>query len=79
MKDYCVDLIYKLGAIDDSKKVEEALYQEVMKEIEKLGGNPILVETFNKLHSITFDETYFPDVNSGGPSKTNSRRRSLAM
>lgn len=46
----------------DSKEIEEALYKEVIKEIDILGGNPILVETFNKLHSITFDETYFPNV-----------------
>lgn len=62
MKDYCVELIYKLGAMKDSEKIERALYKELMDEIERLGGNPILVNLFNSLHTIKFKKTHFPNV-----------------
>lgn len=63
MKDYCIELVEKLGAMKESKEIENALYEAVTKEVERLGGNPVLTEAFKKYHA-KIHQSYMPNIHT---------------
>ena len=49
VKRYCVSLLEKFGSLDYTRQTMLQLDQEARKEIEKLGGNPILERVLDEL------------------------------
>ncbi|KAJ8683540.1 hypothetical protein QAD02_019332 [Eretmocerus hayati] len=60
IKNYCIDLVKKLGAMKTSLEMETELYKQILCEIENLGGNPEFKDCIEVLHEWKIEEIY-PD------------------
>ena len=56
IKRYCIKLLHNFGSFDYTKKTLEELDAEARAEIEKLGGNPLLLGVLDELLNWKRDE-----------------------
>jgi len=56
LKRFTVDVIIECGSMDYTKAVLVKLETEALEEIERLGGNPLLVKLFERLRGMYTDE-----------------------
>ncbi|XP_029679309.1 geranylgeranyl pyrophosphate synthase-like [Formica exsecta] len=54
LKHHCVKLLEKFGSFEYTKNVLEDLDMKARAEIERLGGNPLLIELLNELKNLDY-------------------------
>ena len=55
---YCISILEKLGSLEYAKQVVSKSEQELRAEIDRLGGNVILVEMIDNINLWKNDETF---------------------